>query len=234
MPQLPAPLRLAILWFGGWPRRVLIVACLLLAVLSMLRPSQSPAGRSIDVVVAARGLAAGAVAAAADVRLASVPVQDLPDTALSSRSEVIGQVVGSAMSRGEPFTRARLLDQALTAHLRPGQVAVALTLTDGGQSRLVVPGAHIGLLAPATAAAWPTAAAGGDSATTGSAQASGREIAVDVTVLAVLAASTPTTQASSGASDSSFSVLVATSRETARRLAGLESRQFLATLGPPP
>jgi Flp pilus assembly protein CpaB len=71
---------------GVWPRRLIALACLLLAGLSALhadRPSARADTPTAEVVIAARDLLAGTVVGADDERSAAWPASLRPATALA-------------------------------------------------------------------------------------------------------------------------------------------------------
>src|SRR5437879_2836760 len=112
----------ALSFVSGWPRRLLALACLLLAGLSALSRNAGQArSDSVPVVVMARGLPTGSILRATDVRIAHWPTSLAPTDAAKAIPAVVGRPLSGAMSPGEAVTPVRLLDTSLTASLRPGQ-----------------------------------------------------------------------------------------------------------------
>ncbi|MGX7677926.1 SAF domain-containing protein [Jatrophihabitans sp. DSM 45814] len=219
MPSSPVRVESFLYFLGGWPRRLAAAACVALAALTFLSSHrQSSAVASSDVVIAARHVAAGTVLSAADLQLAHWPVDLTPADALHSLSAAVGRPVGAAMSAREPVTTSRMLDVSVSAALSAGQVAVTVTLPDRAQATILAAGATIDLYAGAD----PSLLANGKPLTNAQ---GGREIASAVRVLAVLPPSEPTSQAG-------MTIVIATERATASRLANQASGTVLATLRP--
>jgi Flp pilus assembly protein CpaB len=198
---------------AGWPRRTLAVACLLLAVASLLlgrtgradrAASSAPAATLATVLVAARPLAAGTVLDAADLRALAWPESLAPATVLADAHAAIGRTVGAAMARGEPLTASRLLDTSISAALSRNQVAVTVNLQQQSRASILSAGALVDLYA---------------------AGAAGRPLVSAARVLAVLAPS-------AAAQDGPLSVVLAVSRAEVGRLAGQPIETILATLRP--
>ena len=216
----PARLEPLLTVLAGWPRRLAAALCLLAAVATALTAHHPVSTAMAPVVVAERDLASGVALAATDLRVEQWPVADVPATALAETSRVLGRRIGAPMARGEPVTRARLLDTSVTAVLRPGQVASTVSVGGPNTPALFQAGSVVDLYA---AAASPVLVEG--AAVPGSAPA--RAVADAVTVLSVLPAAA---NAGSGA----VTLVVATDRSVAALLAAHASGEFLATLVPPP
>lgn len=208
--DIPRLVRLAALRFGGWPRRVLVIACLLLAALSAVSAAQ-PAGAGKQVVVAARDLAAGRVITAGDVRVERWPAAQVPHRGLTSMHDAIGGRPATAVSIGEPLTIARMIGVGLTAGLPPGEVVVTVGLAESPTITVIHTGDRVDLLHGASSA---------DSQTTSAAAV----VARDVPVLAVIEA-----DQEAGAS---AGLAVAVDESTALRLAALSGVALIATLRP--
>ncbi|WP_214326035.1 flagellar biosynthesis protein FlgA [Nonomuraea sediminis] len=126
-------------WARRFARLRRLIASVLtgLAVLTALLTVR-PAGPD-PILVAARDLAPG-VLEPGDLRAA--PVDPPPDGAL--RSGGIGQVLATAMRKGEPLTDVRLLPHM---PLPPGAVAAPVRIADRDAVRLIAPGSIVGVLA---------------------------------------------------------------------------------------
>jgi pilus assembly protein CpaB len=201
---------------AGWPRRLAALCCLLLAAVTGLsKPGNRPGPSAEPVVVAARDLAAGQLLGSADTRVVSWPADLVPSSAARAAIDVTGKTIAARMVRGEPITATRLLDTAVTAALRPGQVAVTVSLTDRGQRAVLGPGSLIDLYAASTV----------DYGARASANANATRVADKLRVLAVL----PSTQHA----DRELTLVLAADPAVASRLANQTSETLLATLRPP-
>lgn len=203
--------RLAALRFGGWPRRVLVIACLLLAALSAVSAAQ-PAAAGKQVVVAARDLAAGRAITAADVRVARWPAAQVPHRGLTSMHDAIGSRPATAVTAGEPLTVARLIGVGLTVGLPAGEVVVTVGLAESPAVSLIHTGDRVDLLRGASSPDMPP--------TTSAATV----VARDVPVLAVIPADQE--------AGVSAGLAVAVDDRTALRLAGQSGVALIATLRP--
>jgi pilus assembly protein CpaB len=201
--------------FGGWPRRILALCCLLLAGVTAAGARHSrPAPLGHPVVVASRDLPAGVLLATADVRLRSWPDDLRPAGALSRPADAIGHRVAAAVRTGEALTSARMFGVALATGLPPTLRAVPVQVSGPG---FVHAGDSIDLLVsdPPDAAAGPPAA---------------RLLAEAVRVLAV------TTGSSSGVADQpdTLDIVVAVDRATALKIAAVSGHALVAALRNPP
>jgi Flp pilus assembly protein CpaB len=200
---------------GGWPRRLLALSCLLLALLSATHAS-SPAARAGEptagVVVAARSLPIGTTITASDVRVASWPARLRPATGFAAPSDAVGQRLAGGLAAGDAVTRERLVSGDLAAGLPAGTVAAPVTLADAGAANLIRAGDYVDLISPASQNDPGAAAA------TGAAL-----IALDVLVLAV-------TPASPDSGSAGAQLVVAVARTTELKLAQAETGPVLATV----
>lgn len=200
---------------AGWPRRVAALLCLVLALVTALGSADGSASRHRSpVVVTTRPLGPGTVLAATDLVTIGWPDELLPTEAVSRLADVLGHTVAAAMTRGEPLTRARLLDTGLSAALQPGQVALTIGLAGGNQAAILQAGALVDLYAADSAAL-----IAGSPLPPGT----GHLLGSNLRVLAVLPA----------AADSGPSLVIAADRSTAARFADHPTGQFLASLVPP-
>jgi len=151
-------------------RRLLAAAFAGLAVLiGITSVRDSPVG--VDVVVAARDLASGAVLGPDDVRTASLPPASIPAGAASDPADVVGRQVAAPMREHEMLTDRRLLDpRDLSAYgeglvlaavrvaaeeasmLRAGDQVDVVALDPGGEheAAIVAQGAEVVAVPPAT------------------------------------------------------------------------------------
>lgn len=203
---------------GGWPRRVLAAACLLLAGVTALaahRPSSPPVGHGRPIVVAARDLPSGATLHAGDVRLRSWPDELRPAGALPRTTDAVGRRASGAIRAGEAITGARLVGAGLTTGLSPSLRGVPVQIAGGGY---VHAGDVIDLLV-----ADPPNAGGAPAPPTA------RLLARAVRVLAVLGS------ADGAAADvDTVGIVVAVDDATALKLAAVSGRALVATVRDPP
>jgi pilus assembly protein CpaB len=202
--MLTAP-RALLYRLAGWPRRMLALACLLLAGLSaMASPSGGSSGSSGSsgsaLVIAARPLAAGTVLSAADLSVATWPDRLRPTGSLSTVTAAVGRRLAGPMQPREAVTTSRLVGNSLTAGLASDLLATTVTLAGTGAQSLVQAGDSVDLFA-----------ASDDSAA--------RAVAQRIRVLAVLAPD---------ADSDSVSIVVAADRSTALALAAATHASILA------
>jgi pilus assembly protein CpaB len=205
---------------GVWPRRLIALACLLLAGLSALhadRPSAHADVATAEVVVAARELTAGTVLGADDIRVASWPATLRPVTAVANPTAAIGRTVAGPVGSGEMITTTRLVGNDLAAGLPVGLIAVAVPLVDSGTAALIHAGDRVDLLSPPSDTTSPVPS-GSRAATM---------VAADVLVLAVVSRDP-------GLTGSNGQLVVAVDQPTELRIAGAISTPMLATLIKPP
>jgi hypothetical protein len=197
--------------------------CLALAVLSALSSHAAPTpGHRSPVVVTAKPLRPGTVLAATDLAAALWPDAIVPAAAVLRLSDALGHTVGSAMTRGEPLTAARLLDTGISAALAAGQVAVTIGLAGVNQAAILQAGALIDLYAAGPGAVLIEGSPLPSSGT-------GLRLGTSLRVLAVLPPANDPASAGGGPS-----LVIAADRATAARLADRPAGQFLASLVPPP
>lgn len=209
-------------FLAGWPRRIAALVCLALAVLSAVTSHARPsAGPTSSVVVTAKPLRPGTVLAATDLAAALWPSALVPAAAVLRFSDALGRTVGAAMTRGEPLTVARLLDTGISAALGSGQVALTIGLAGGNQAAILQAGALVDLYATSA----DTALIQGQQLPPATA---GHRLAASVRVLSVIPARADGATAGGGPS-----LVIATDRATATRLADRPDGQFLASLVPP-
>lgn len=124
-------------------RRLLAALCAGVAVLAGVSAVSAPSPPVVDVVVAARDLAAGTRLAASDLTTASYA----PGTAPARlAADATGRVLASPLTAGEPVTDVRLVGPLLTEG-EPDLVAVPVRLPDSGMVALLEVGDHIDLVA---------------------------------------------------------------------------------------
>ncbi len=207
---------------GRWPRLILAAACVLLAASSAVSARHAQAQRrGVAVLVAAHDLAAGRLLTARDVRVARWPAQLRPHGARGDPTVAVGRRLAGSLTIGEPITAARLLGRGLTTGLRPGSVAVPLTVTGPRLSELVRAGDRVDLVALPQPAGDPLVASGNNgSAAPGPTTIVGTRLLV----LSVLP----------GADSGTTDFVVAADRTAALRLTRASMSHLLAAMGEPP
>lgn len=133
-------------------RRLLSALCAAVAVLAALRALAPPAPPSVEALVAARGLAAGAVVEEGDVVTQSLPPTAVPPDAARSP---VGRTLASPVGAGEVVTEARLVGPSLLEG-RTGAVALPVRVPDADVVALLRVGDRIDLFVADPAAAEPT------------------------------------------------------------------------------
>jgi len=123
-----------------------LAALAVLCGLNALRPTPVP---TKQIWVAAHDLSGGLPLATADLRVAAVPLADVPRHALPVTESITGRLVGAPMRSGEPLTDVRLLSPELVTALgTPNAVAVPVRVADGPAAlALVHTGDRIDVLA---------------------------------------------------------------------------------------
>lgn len=208
---------------NGWPRRLIAIACLLLAGVSALSGRvHRQTGLGVAVVVTARDLAVGARLAAGDLRMAQWPRQFVPPRAITTVDAAVGRRLAAALGRGEVITGTRLVGRDLATGLAADQVA-STVIVSGNAGAMVHAGDRIELLPappndPITDESTPSRVP---------ITASSALIISDVQVLAVLD-DAPSNDATAA------TLIVATTHAKALVLAGLVGSRVLAVLARSP
>lgn len=119
----------------------------------------------IEVLVAAHDLSAMTVVVATSAVRKSVPVNEVPDGAMSSTVQLIGQILMVAMLEGQPFLKTNLASQNpglhLAATLPEGGRAMSIILSeDTSLAGLLYPGCLVDVVASFRVPAGPGVAAG--------------------------------------------------------------------------
>ncbi|KAA1419368.1 pilus assembly protein CpaB [Nocardioides humilatus] len=124
-------------------RRPLAALCVAGAAAAALHVAAPPEPPSVEVLVAAHDVPAGAVLADDDLELRDVPSDVAPRGALT---EAVGRTLASPLRTGEPLTDVRLVGPALV-DAAVGTVATPVRLSDAAQVALLAPGDRVDLLA---------------------------------------------------------------------------------------
>lgn len=122
-------------------RRVAAVALVLAAALLLLTPPRPAPGQ--PVVVLTQDLPVGAVLQASD--LATTPLLQPPDGALTEAGSAIGRTLAGSARRGEVLTDVRLVEP-VGPQPGPGRVAVPIRPADGTVIDLLRPGMHVAVM----------------------------------------------------------------------------------------
>jgi Flp pilus assembly protein CpaB len=127
-------------------RRLLAVLFTVGAVATALRATVPPPAPTVEVLVAAADLPAGAVLDAEDLTTRPLPPDSVPDRVLTDLADAAGAILAAPVRAGEPITDVRLVGPGLAASA-PGTVAVPVRLSDAAQAGLLAVGDAIDLLA---------------------------------------------------------------------------------------
>ncbi|MDQ1624828.1 MAG: hypothetical protein QOJ49_326 [Actinomycetota bacterium] len=188
-------------WHRRWLAAGLMAASVAFAI-SAATPARPP---MVGAVAAAHDVPAGAVLKPADLRLVRVPDGLLPAGTQGTVREVAGRVLGSPIGAGEIVTDARLVGAGLLAGYGDAMVAAPVRIADATAAGLLRTGDVVDVLAAG-------AAPGSDGQ-----PPEARLVAAAVRVIAVARAADQAFGAD-GLGEGAL-VLLATSSETARRLA---------------
>jgi hypothetical protein len=130
--------------------RRLLSACLAAAavvvVVGQLRPSPPP---EVDVVVAARDVAPGALLTSADLRVDATPATAAQPGSLTRAGDAVGRRVGSGLAAGEALTTRRLVPRGAADGLPVGRVALHVVAADPASVDLLAPGTSVKVYAVA-------------------------------------------------------------------------------------
>jgi Flp pilus assembly protein CpaB len=156
----------------GWRRiamlrRIVAALLTLLALVLVIAPRAGPAG--VPVVVAAAELAAGVTVHTADLAVRRWPAELVPAGVLGDPSAAEGRVLVGSARVGEAITDVRLVGSGLVPAAGPDGAAVPVRLADAGVAALLVPGSRVDVVTIGERTDQPVV------------------LAVDATVLAVLA-----------------------------------------------
>jgi len=204
-------LRTLIYRLSGWPRRVLALLLLLVAVGAAFghRAASSTDSRPAQpTVVAARDLPAGATLAGGDLTLASWASALRPANALTSTAAAIGHRLSGPLLAREAVTSTRLIGASLTDGLPAGLSATTVALPDPATASLIHAGDAIDLFV-------------GGGTVGGADTSAARLLAENVRVLAVLPA---------GEGGTGVPVIIAIDRSTAMSIASASGSALLATV----
>ncbi len=212
MPGLPPDL---VLFLNRWPRRLAALACLLLAGASLLSARRPPVAAPVPQpsgAGAAREIPAGSTLVAADVTISHWPRSLVPAGTVPDSHQLVGHRSAAAIGRGEAITTGRLVGADLAAGLPAGQLAVPVSLADPNAAALIRAGDRVDLVVTTD----------GEAERAGGPADPAVAVAVAVRVLAVLP---PSKDAETTAGTT---LIVATDRATALRIATLAARPMLA------
>jgi hypothetical protein len=210
MSIFPAAVTPLLDYLSGWPRRAAALICLIAAALSLARSlSGPPSAKLLPVVTAAHDLAADTVLSAADLTIAHWPATSVPTAASPDRASLVGRHTGQALERGSPVTDADVIEPAAAQALARGLVVTTAELATASQLAITRPGAVIDLYAADTPLVDGQAGSAAES-----------PIARGVQVIGTAAAT----------QEAKPTLVIATDRASAARIASRLSGAFLATL----
>lgn len=131
-------------------RQAIAAGLVVLAIAVAARDLTTPDAGTTEVVVAARDVAAGTAVSEADVTVAAVPEEHVPDRALASVDDVIGATPAGPLTRGEILTEPRFAGMALAEALTGIDDAhiVAVAPRDSGLAPMLRTGDIVDVLAP--------------------------------------------------------------------------------------
>ncbi len=119
----------------SWHRRKLAVIAAVAAVLTGVNAALPPDPPTVEVVAAAHRLDGGAVVAAADLTLLRLPLNAVPDQALTTADSASGHTVLAPLTRGQVLTRLSIGPPSST--VRAGRVVSPLRLADADVAALL-------------------------------------------------------------------------------------------------
>ena len=137
-------------------RHALLAVAVVAAVWTVVDELRPPAPATVEVLVLARDVPAGAALTPADLRTALVPTRLAAEAALRRADEAVGERLAVGLPAGFPLAAEVLVGPGLASGMPPGDVVVPVRLADAGVARTLRPGDRIDLLA-ATADAAATA-----------------------------------------------------------------------------
>ncbi|MDC7123109.1 RcpC/CpaB family pilus assembly protein [Cellulomonas fimi] len=206
----PAALRVrVVLWRARPALLALALAAAALGTVGALRPAPPP---TVDLVVAARPVRAGAPFAADDVAVRAVPVAVAPDDVAVDPDLVVGRVAAVDLVTGTPLVPGVLVPPDATGP--PGTVVTAVRLADEAAGAMLRPGMRVDVLAAAPD------------------EGDGRVVASRALVLPVPPAAQAQADATSFGADTAAAppVLVAVTPDEARALAGASATALLSAV----
>lgn len=135
-------------WRALGTRRSLAIATLIgivsFGVLNVLKPPPAP---TIEALVAASDLVVGQQLSSSDIRVVRVPPQAVPESAITSRADVIDKKIGSPIPAGLFITETALNTSSYYTSAPHGTVATPVRFADAQVVDLLQPGDRINVLA---------------------------------------------------------------------------------------
>lgn len=136
--------RLRLLWWRARP--VVAAGALAVAAVAALHELRPPPPPTHDVVVLADAAPAGTRLAAAAVTVRAVPRSTVPDGALTSTSEAVGQRLVAGLPAGTVLSPGLLAGPGVAARAPVGTVVVPVRLADAAVAELLGAGDVVDLL----------------------------------------------------------------------------------------
>lgn len=136
-------------WRRRVVRRVLAVACALVAAAAVVGIASSTQARPMErVVVAVRPLAVGEVATPAALREVWWPADLVPESSVHDLAAVLGRPLSVPLGRGEPLTTTRVDPGGLLLGQPVDNVAVHVSVPDRGMLAMIAAGDRVDLWGP--------------------------------------------------------------------------------------
>ncbi|QIM21755.1 hypothetical protein G7075_12505 [Phycicoccus sp. HDW14] len=130
-------------WRRSVLRRVLAAGCLAGAATTGLHVLRPPPAPTVDVVVAAVPVEAGAVLRPGDVEVVRVVLAARQPGALADAAAAVGRRSASALAAGEALTTTRLVPRTRIEGLAAGAVALHVGLADAAAADVLAPGLEV-------------------------------------------------------------------------------------------
>jgi Flp pilus assembly protein CpaB len=129
--------------------RGLALIALILALVGLVATASGSHAAQTEVVVAARGVASGAVVEKAAIRFAAIDTRDLTPGMARRADEVVGRTASVRLARGDYVLRTAVGRPAESLVLREGERAVPLSIdpTAAPPLSLLHAGAHVDVVA---------------------------------------------------------------------------------------
>ncbi|XCB30784.1 hypothetical protein RQN30_05340 [Arcanobacterium hippocoleae] len=143
--RVSSPLR-AFVWRWKYAALILITFSLLQTFLSL--ESNDGIG-SVKVLTANSDIAAGESFHHSNTRIQLYPKDVVPENFVPTAAEIAGKIASTPISKGLPITFTQILDDNYLANAPAGTVITSVNLRDDISVKLLKPGNHVELYAPA-------------------------------------------------------------------------------------
>ncbi|MDN6486202.1 MAG: flagella basal body P-ring formation protein FlgA [Ancrocorticia sp.] len=129
-------------------RHILIALTAIACLLAVVQAASGLAPPTRQVVVSSQQLAAGSALKEADLRVADVPIDMVPDGALTSIDHAAGEILVSGLPKGMPLPDSLLLTSEFLDSAPEGYAVMPVTIVAHGTEDLATPGTSVALYAP--------------------------------------------------------------------------------------